>query len=90
MPAFLEAGDERHRVQILDLSRGGAKLNCPAPLAVGTAVTLDWSTLGRAAVVRWQHGEAIGVAFDTELDDRDISALIKRSTALAALMRTRE
>jgi hypothetical protein len=55
LPAFLQADGERHFVQLLDVSAGGAKLNCAASLAVGTAVTLDCGMLGRAAEVRWQN-----------------------------------
>ena len=89
MPAFLQANGERHPVHLLDLSAGGAKLNCPAALATGTAVTLDCGTLGRSAVVRWQAGEVLGLCFDSELDAREISALIARSMALDNRMRTR-
>lgn len=90
LPAFLQANGERHAVQILDLSAGGAKLNCTASLAVGTAVILDCGTLGRGAVVRWQNGSLLGLCFDSELDAREVSALIKRSNALDALMKARE
>ena len=90
LPAFLQANGERHAVQLLDLSAGGAKLDCPASLPVGTAVILDCGTLGRAAVVRWQNGELLGLCFDSELDVRDVSALIDRSKALAAWMKTRD
>ena len=90
MPAFLQAGGERHSVQILDLSAGGAKLDCPASLPTGMAVILDCGTLGRAAVVRWQTGGVLGVCFDSELDPRDISDLIERSRALAAWRKTRD
>ena len=90
LPAFLQADGERHSVHLLDLSSGGAKLNCPTRLAVGTAVTLDCGTLGRGAVVRWQNGEIMGLCFDSELDPRDISALIERSKALATWMKARE
>ncbi len=89
LPAFLQADGERHAVQILDLSPGGAKLDCPASLPVGTAVILDCGTLGRAAVVRWQSSGVIGVCFDTELNVREASALIDRSEAMAARMKTR-
>ena len=82
LPAFLQADGERHAVQILDLSAGGAKLDCLVNLPTGTAVTLDCGTLARAAVVRWQTGGALGVCFDSELDAREISALIERSKAL--------
>ena len=90
LPAFLQANGERHAVQVLDLSPGGAKLNCTANLSVGTAVILDCGTLGRAAVVRWHNDGLLGLCFDSELEARDISALIERSRALAALMKTRE
>jgi hypothetical protein len=90
MPAFLQSGGHRHSVQILDLSAGGAKLNCPLSLPTGTAVTLDCGTLGRGAVVRWQQGGMVGICFDRQLDQRDIGDLADRSTALAALMKSRE
>jgi hypothetical protein len=87
LPAFLQAGGERHHVQLLDASAGGAKLTCAARLAVGAAVTLDCGVLGRTAEVRWQQGELLGVRFDEELAARDLDALIDRSKALAARMR---
>jgi len=90
LPAFLQANGERHFVQILDLSAGGAKLDCPLSLPVGTAVTLDCGTLGRAAVVRWQTAGVVGICFDSELDAREVSSLIDRSNALDARMKARE
>jgi hypothetical protein len=86
LPAFLDAEGERHHVQILDLSAGGAKLKCPLSLPTGTAVTLDCGILRRGAVVRWQDGPVLGLCFDSELDPRDVSDLAGRSTALAARM----
>ncbi|HEU0311636.1 MAG TPA: PilZ domain-containing protein [Sphingomicrobium sp.] len=90
LPAFLQAEGERHSVQILDLSPGGAKLDCPASLPTGTALILDCGTLGCSAVVRWQNAGIMGICFDSELDAREVSALVKRSRALAARMKTRE
>jgi hypothetical protein len=90
MPAFLQAHGGRHHVQILDLSAGGAKLDCALSLPTGTAVTLDCGSLGRGAVVRWQNGRMLGLCFDCELDARDVAALVKRSRVLAARMNTRE
>jgi hypothetical protein len=89
MPAFLQANGQRHAVHVLDLSAGGAKLKCSAILSSGTAVVLDCGTLGRSAVVRWQTGGALGLCFDSELDVREVTALIARSIALDALMKTR-
>ena len=90
LPAFLQAGKERHSVQLLDLSPGGAKLDCPVTLAAGAAVQLDCGTLGRSAVVRWKNGALVGICFDSELDAREVSALLERSRALAAWRKTRE
>ena len=90
LPAFLQANGERHAVRILDLSPGGAKLDCPASLPTGTAVILDCGTLGRGAVVRWLSAGVLGVCFDSELDARDVAALAERSKALATRMETRE
>jgi PilZ domain-containing protein len=87
LPAFLQVNAERYVVHLIDLSPGGAKLNCPVSLSVGVAVTLDCGTLGRTAVVRWQTGGVLGLRFDKELDVREASALIQRSTALEALMK---
>ena len=90
MPAFLRADGERHAVQLLDVSAGGAKLSCAAGLPVGTRVVLDCGRLSRAAEVRWQNNGIMGVKFDGELDDAVVSALFERSTALEALLQSRE
>jgi hypothetical protein len=50
-------------------------------------VVLDCGTLGRSAVVRWQTGGVLGICFDSELDAREVTALIARSIALDALMK---
>ena len=90
LPAFLQADGERHSVQLLDLSPGGAKLDCSATLSTGATVILDCGTLCRSAVVRWQNGGLVGICFESELDGRDVTALIQRSKALSAWMKTRE
>ena len=89
MPAFLQANGERHAVHLLDLSAGGAKLNCSASLPTGTEVVFDCGTLGRSAIVRWQNGSVLGLCFSSELDAREVTALIARSIALEALMKKR-
>ena len=90
LPASVQADTERHSVHLLDVSSGGAKLKCPISLAVGATVTLDCGTLARSAVVRWQNGDFVGVSFESELDEREVSALADRSNALQALMKSRE
>ena len=90
LPAFLQAAGGRHAVQMIDLSAGGVKLNCPISLASGTAVTLDCGTFGRPAVVRWQNDGFMGLSFDSELNDREMSALVDRSMALSKWMGRRD
>ena len=87
LPAFLQAGGVRHHVHLLDLSAGGAKLTCAKQLASGTPVILDCGIIGRAATVRWQNGDTLGLAFDVQLDPLDVAALTARSTALAVWMK---
>jgi PilZ domain len=54
MPAFLQANGERHAVHLLDLSAGGAKLNCSAPIQPGRR----WSwTAERCAARRLSDGK---------------------------------
>ena len=90
LPAFLEADDARHSVQILDLSAGGAKVDCGASLSSGTNVILQSGTLRREAVVRWKAGGALGICFKSELDARELAAVIDRSKALEIWRSTRK
>ena len=90
LPAFLLVDGKRRSAQILDVSAGGAKLNCPASFTVGAAVMLICGTLSRSAVIRWQNDGLLGLCFDSELDAREVIALNDRSSALAAWMKTRE
>lgn len=86
LPAFLEVNGKRHPVQLLDLSSGGTKLSCSLNLPAGSEVTLDCGTFIRSAVVRWHGTGVLGLCFGSELDAREVSALAKRSGALAARM----
>jgi hypothetical protein len=90
LPAFVHVDGTRHAVQLLDLSPAGARLKGTMVFPVGTKVRLDCGTLGRAAVVRWQDGDLIGVWFDVELDDREVAVQVQRSKALAAWLKARE
>jgi hypothetical protein len=90
LPAFVQANGARHSAQILDLSAGGAKLNCSTSLPAGTSVTLECGTIARSAVVRWVNDGLTGICFDSELDEREVSALANRSTALQAWRKARE
>ena len=49
---------------------------------------LDCGSFAGAAVVRWQNGGVLGLCFESDLDAREVSALIERSKALAARMKS--
>lgn len=86
MPAFLAVAGRRLSVQLLDLSAGGAKLTCPERFPEGTNVVLDCGTLRLSAEVRWQNAAFLGLCFESEIDERDVNALVARSRALTARM----
>ena len=88
LPAFLILGGRRYPVQIVDLSSGGAKVDCGAALVVaGAVVTLNWGGAGAQATVRWRDGRLAGLAFAAELDPRDVADLARRGQALGERMR---
>lgn len=87
LPAFMVIGGRRYPVQIVDLSAGGAKVDCGTALVVaGAIVTLNWGASAQATV-RWREGRQAGLAFAAELDARDVADLARRSDALSARMR---
>ena len=90
LPAFLQADGQRYAVRILDLSAGGAKLDCSESLPTGTALILDCGTLCRPATVRWNSAGVMGICFASELDPRDVAALIDRSNALDVRMKSQK
>jgi hypothetical protein len=88
LPAFLILGGRRYPVQIVDLSAGGAKVDCGTALVVaGATVTLNWGGASAQAAVRWREGRLAGLAFAAQLDPRDVADLARRSEALGARMR---
>ena len=87
LPAFVQARGERQSVQSLDLSPGGAKLSCTAVFPAETILLLDCGTFSRTAVVRWENGGTLGLCFESELDSREVAALVERSSALADRMK---
>jgi len=88
LPAFQVIGGRRYPVQIVDLSAGGAKLDCGAALVVaGAVVTLNWGGASGQGTVRWREGRLAGVKFAADLDERDVADLARRSEALGARMR---
>lgn len=84
LPAFLDVGGERLSVRIVDLSAGGAKLECSTSPAAGASVTLHCGTFHQAGRIRWSAGGALGISFDGQLDEIEVGALVDRSNALDA------
>lgn len=53
------------RATLCDISQGGAKLRCPAPLELNGDAVLSLSGLEpRQGVVRWQNGQFAGINFN--------------------------
>ena len=91
LPAFLQADGDRHAVQIVDLSSGGARLTC-------SQQTFRWGTAGDIGLrnARPRGGGQgrlnegfMGLSFDKNSNIREVSALTDRSSALGARMKTR-
>lgn len=88
LPAFLVIGGRRYPVQIVDLSAGGARIDCGTALVVaGAIVTLNWGIASAHAAVRWREDRLAGLKFAADLDERDVGDLARRSEALGARMR---
>ncbi|GAA4008704.1 hypothetical protein GCM10022280_01820 [Sphingomonas swuensis] len=87
LPAFLIVAGQRHSVQIVDLSAGGAKLRGELPPIAGTRVGLDFGSGPSEGSARWQDGPFVGLSFTTALSEREVAALADRSAALVARMR---
>lgn len=90
LPAFLQSDGIRHHVQLLDISAGGAKLDCPVDLPLGVSVFLDCGVVARAAVVRWKNAGVVGMRFERELGESELAALAGRSEALAVRMQSQK
>ena len=76
-PASLSLGTESMRVHMLDVSIGGAKLHCPAPLAIGASVVLAWAEEERVAHVAWIAGARCGLRFRIPLAADQIETLTR-------------
>ena len=62
--ATLREGANSYRLRTCDISQGGAKLECAAPLAMHDEVVLSLVGLPpQPAVVRWVNGGFIGISF---------------------------
>ncbi|GLQ07369.1 hypothetical protein GCM10007924_25900 [Sneathiella chinensis] len=70
-PATLLVNAERYNGNLIDYSRGGARIWTPRELPVGTPITLRSALLfdsGMEGHVVWSHDQSVGVEFAQELE----------------------
>ncbi len=73
--AQLLAEGETRDVDILDISRDGAKITIPFVLLSGTAVHLHIDTCRIKAIVQWCKGPHAGLRFLDRLDRKTLIAV---------------
>ena len=57
-----------HRVKAADISQGGVKIACSAPMAIGAEVIVTITGLAPIpAVVRWRDADFYGITFNRAL-----------------------
>src|SRR5947209_8185447 len=60
---------ETIEVKLRNISSMGAQVECPLPVAPGTAITIDILGVGPVrGVVRWAQSRKFGIQFETEFD----------------------
>ncbi|HUG46037.1 MAG TPA: PilZ domain-containing protein [Sphingomicrobium sp.] len=65
---FVREGAILHRVNVLNISQGGIKVESAKPLTVGGDVTATLPGLPpQGGVVRWNDGESFGIGFNSVL-----------------------
>lgn len=72
VPAILETIDARHRVEIVDISQGGAHLILPRKDAFAQECLLLWLGFEAFGKVSWRKGAHIGLTFDEPLSHKTI------------------
>jgi hypothetical protein len=63
--AKLREGAETHQIEVRDISQGGVKVQCDAPLAAGSDVIVTLSGIEpQPGVVRWCRADQMGITFN--------------------------
>lgn len=81
---ILETIDARHRVEIVDISQGGAQLLLPRKDAFAQECLLIWLSFEVFGKVTWRNGAQIGLTFDEPLSHKAIFETRRNAEALAA------
>jgi hypothetical protein len=64
-PVFVREGAATRPARARDISQGGVRIECDAPLAVNADVVVTLGgMLPKAAVVRWTNGRSVGLGFN--------------------------
>lgn len=79
VPATLQTLDARLRVEIVDISQGGAHCVLPSKDAFAQECLLAWLRFEAFGAVSWRKGAHIGIAFEEPLSHRTIFETRKRA-----------
>ena len=82
IPADVETVSGLYSCKIVDLSCGGAKITCKAPLRVGRSVRLRIGEEDVFADIVWSHEPAAGLLFERPLDEALIVRLRMQAPAI--------
>ncbi|KWV96260.1 MULTISPECIES: PilZ domain-containing protein [unclassified Erythrobacter] len=82
VPAILETIDARHRVEIVDISQGGAQLVLPRKDAFAQECLLIWLHYEAFGSVSWRKGAHIGLTFDEPLSHKTIFETRRNAEAI--------
>ena len=74
--AYPDGTVRSERVEAVDISLGGMKLNWPQPAPAGAQVTLTTPVGERGAQVTWSNSFYAGLMFETQLTDEELQSLI--------------
>ncbi len=70
------SGGQMVPVRVLDLSRGGARIELPEAQNIRDLVWLHWPRLERLGRVMWAEGRSIGVKFAQPLGPQELQSIL--------------
>ena len=75
LPAVVSTINERHGVELVDLSATGARLRGPDLPPAGEALWVKIDTLSRFGLVAWSDADECGIAFDVPVRGHELARL---------------
>lgn len=82
VPATLQTLDARLKVEIVDISQGGAHVVLPSKDAYAKDCLLSWLRFEAFGTVAWREGAHIGIAFDESLSHATIFETRKNAASI--------